>query len=271
MEKFGLLALQGGSGGGGGLPPVTSADNGKVLAVENGSWAAADNDFVVSFTKSGSTWSADKLMTDIADAVSAKKRVYGKVAASLVSSNSTFSTETFLLPLFAKPATISYGYQFGGAYQTGTTTLFVNIVVALVPPLNQAVTAYVKEIELAPAPLVVNYTITGQPSGNAYLLSADKTYSEIAEAVLEGREIKAVLSMGDHRLTLPHISDGTGFIAFSGVTQFNEAWVVFHIVTLNSGGSVSSSGLIIPLNTTQMSYNTTSGELAITNVPEVSA
>lgn len=53
MEKFGLLALQGGRGGGG-LPPVTSSDNGKVLAVENGKWTAVDKSpLVVTYAITG--------------------------------------------------------------------------------------------------------------------------------------------------------------------------------------------------------------------------
>ena len=41
-ETYALIKAQGGGGGGGaGLPSVTGADNGKVLSVVNGAWAAA--------------------------------------------------------------------------------------------------------------------------------------------------------------------------------------------------------------------------------------
>ena len=39
-ETYALLKAQGGGGGGSDLPSVTDADNGKVLSVVNGAWAA---------------------------------------------------------------------------------------------------------------------------------------------------------------------------------------------------------------------------------------
>lgn len=39
-ETYALLKGQGGGGGGSDLPSVTAADNGKVLSVVNGAWAA---------------------------------------------------------------------------------------------------------------------------------------------------------------------------------------------------------------------------------------
>ena len=55
------------------LPPVSSSDNGKVLAVENGGWAAADNLFVV--TASGTPKTLDKTASEISAAVSSGKDV----------------------------------------------------------------------------------------------------------------------------------------------------------------------------------------------------
>lgn len=71
-------------GGGSGLPPVTSSDNGKVLAVENGVWAAADKSpLVVTYTITGqpvdnsNPLSYSHTLTQIAAALAAGREVLG--------------------------------------------------------------------------------------------------------------------------------------------------------------------------------------------------
>lgn len=53
------------------LPPVSSTDNGKVLAVENGAWAAANNLFLVTVENNA----ADKTFADTLSAINAGKAV----------------------------------------------------------------------------------------------------------------------------------------------------------------------------------------------------
>ena len=164
MEKFGLLAL-GGRGGGGGLPPVTSADNGKVLAVENGSWAAADK-----------------------------------------------------------------------------------------------------------SPLVVTYTITGQPVDNSYPLSYSHTLAQIAAAQAAGREVLGYLVFNGIPASAPAIvkAAALGEMEYSGIAFMGSSgWMslqIDHSIDIND---VESATLFLAvLNTTQMAFDSTTGTLYINNVPE---
>ena len=55
MDAITLAMIKGLGGGGSSLPPVTPSDNGKVLAVENGAWAARDMTFVYAVRESDGT------------------------------------------------------------------------------------------------------------------------------------------------------------------------------------------------------------------------
>lgn len=258
-----------------------------------------NNDFVVTFTKSGSTWSADKNNAVISDAVSAGKRVIGKVAANLVTDKSAFQGQTFLLPLMASNSLYGAGsgYPFCGVFQTDTITLFVNIVIGLTSYLAQVVTAYIKEITLPELPSVtaldeykvltvgnaglwhendachtVTYTVTGQPVDGVYPLYTDIALSDIQFALGKHANIRATLTVGTDTAILSPASIGTYYVRFSNVVMWNGVWSIFsieHFVDQND--TETCQGYIIPINTTVMSYNTTSGKLAITNVPEVTA
>lgn len=74
-ETIALIKAFGNGGGGGGLPSVTSSDNGKVLAVKDGAWAADSNLFVAEF--SGSPLTCNKTYQEIVDAVNAGRAVIG--------------------------------------------------------------------------------------------------------------------------------------------------------------------------------------------------
>ena len=54
-----------GEGRGAGVPPVTTADNGKVAKVENGAWAAVDAKLVVTITEVSGRYTADKTIDEI--------------------------------------------------------------------------------------------------------------------------------------------------------------------------------------------------------------
>ena len=57
-----------GEGGGAGVPPVTTADNGKVAKVENGAWAAVDDKLIVTITEASGRYTADKTIDEILSA-----------------------------------------------------------------------------------------------------------------------------------------------------------------------------------------------------------
>lgn len=262
MEKFGLLALQGGGGSGGGLPPVTSADNGKALTVVNGEWAAAEDEFVVTFTKSGSTWSADKNSLDIYDALSAKKRVYGKVAGSSVTGDGYVSLYTLLVPL--EGTSNNSGYVFGGAYQSDANTVFCTFIINGI-----SVTAYTKTVAIDPEPLVVTYTITGLPTDNRYPMSSSHTLAQIRTALETGREVKSYSIFGSDEVRFPligcHYTDGDfDSAAFNGVALINGVWAFLCINQYTNGVIEEAKGIIIPVITGTMEYNSITNTLAFT-------
>jgi len=61
-----------GGGGGSSLPPVTSSDNGKVLAVKDGAWAATSNAYIITTTNGKS----DKTVDEIHDAINMGRTVF---------------------------------------------------------------------------------------------------------------------------------------------------------------------------------------------------
>lgn len=86
-EDDGWTEMQAGGGGGGGgssLPSVTSADNGKVLAVENGAWAASEQGkkFIVTLTPTSPDFSGtmDKTVAEINSAYEAGQEIWFTLA-----------------------------------------------------------------------------------------------------------------------------------------------------------------------------------------------
>ena len=78
-EEMYLDAIASGSGGGGSaLPAVTSDDNGKMLTVVDGAWAADNNRFVVTCTPTAADFSGtmDKTVAEILIAWNAGKEIY---------------------------------------------------------------------------------------------------------------------------------------------------------------------------------------------------
>lgn len=269
MDRDAIIAAMmfggSGSGGGSGLPDVTISDNGKSLKVVSGAWAAADDEFVVTFTKSGAMWLSDYGQSDITNAVNAKKRVYGKVNGGSITDDANVSHYSLLLPL--EGTSTQYGCVFGGALQSATNTVFCTFVV-----YGLVVTAYTKTVAIpdaiAPAPFVVNYTITGQ-SGNTYTLSADATLAQILAAKAAGREIKAVLTTIEGTAELPLTTSGLTFVCFSMAAPYDLAYSLFAVSHYTNDGVETAEGRIVPISTIQMSYNPSTDELSITNVPEV--
>lgn len=84
MNTGETIALIKAIGGGGSLPSVTSEDNGKVLAVKDGAWAASEQGkkFIVTLTPYDETFSGgvmDKTVGEIKQAVDAGMEVWFQV------------------------------------------------------------------------------------------------------------------------------------------------------------------------------------------------
>lgn len=125
-EQYLAAIAEGGSGGGSALPSVTAADNGKILLVEDGAWVVDENDFVVTFNKSGSTWTTDASFDAIEAAFTAGKNIYGQTAGANVTTDTSVRSFTLILPLSGFSST--YGFVFGGSYQSQTNTIFATII-----------------------------------------------------------------------------------------------------------------------------------------------
>lgn len=254
-----IAALIFGGSGGGGLPAVTSSDNGKSLKVVSGAWAAADDEFVVTFTKNGSVWSADKGEDEIKAAITAKKRVFGKVNGSSITEDNNIKMYTVIVPLEGTSA--SHGTVFGGALQSVTNTIFCTFIV-----YGLVVTAYTKTVAIAPAPLYVNFTITGAAVDNVYPLSADKTLAEIDAAIKAGADVIGTCNIGGQDTPQARIASTkytNGDLSFVGFTILGTVGgsPVMGVVEYDTNGA---SLTMIPLSTAQMTYDSGTGTLAIT-------
>ena len=83
MDAVTLAMIKGLGGGGSSLPSVSAADNGKVLAVENGAWAASEQGkkFIVTLTPTSPDYSGtmDKTAKEITDAYNAGQDIWFKI------------------------------------------------------------------------------------------------------------------------------------------------------------------------------------------------
>lgn len=108
-EVFLDAIAKGGGGGSGSLPPVTSADNGKVLAVEDGAWAASEQGkkFIVTLTPTALDYSGtmDKTVAEINAAYEAGMEIwfrlitgastYYDIAVTVIDCNETVDYPAF--------------------------------------------------------------------------------------------------------------------------------------------------------------------------------
>ena len=79
-----IARKSGGGGGGSALPAVTSADNGKVLWVVDGAWAADDKRFVVTCTPTAADYSGtmNKSIEEIRAAYYAGKEIWFEISGA---------------------------------------------------------------------------------------------------------------------------------------------------------------------------------------------
>lgn len=102
QEQYLDAIAKAGGGGGSALPSVTTADNGKVLGVVDGAWAAEDKRFVVKLTPTAQDYSGtmDKSIEEISAAYYAGKEIWfelsGGSAVPLFAADVTSGGLTFL-------------------------------------------------------------------------------------------------------------------------------------------------------------------------------
>ena len=182
-ETIALIKALGKGGGGGGssLPSVTSADNGKVLTVDDGAWAADSNLFLVTVT--GTT--SDKSRSEILDAIEKGRSVV------LIKGTSRF---------FPSGQDNSYIYFINETKIANDR--YLNVIA-----VNESKFATADKLYMLPCPsssdngkeLIINnssivyqakkFIVTLTPTAVDYSGTMDKTIAEINAAYVSGKEI----------------------------------------------------------------------------------
>ena len=172
--------LNGSGGGGSSLPSVTSADNGKVLGVVDGAWAAASNALIVSINGNASSHTA----LEIKAAVDSGRPVFA------VDSNGTFFA---LSQCATNGATFASIFGVSNAVQkrfVGTTGGVTSYNCSIVPSVAVSEDGF----ELvgkngAWAKQKKKFVVTLTPTSEDFSGTMDKTPAEITAAYEAGQEI----------------------------------------------------------------------------------
>lgn len=168
MEEYLAAIAEAASSGGSSLPPVTSSDNGKVLAVKDGAWAAGMQEYWIPVEAVGTTLSipADKGM-EVALALNnaAQYFVRGIKIGTTLYAGYVENTGAFIVPL-AKSNMSSLGYDCAGKIHIAN---------------NSGVYA----VTIEPDKFIVTLT----PTSPDYSGTMDKTVAEINAAYEAGQEI----------------------------------------------------------------------------------
>lgn len=184
-ETIALIKAFGNGGGSGSLPPVTSEDNGKVLAVKDGAWAADSNLFVVNMPTYNT---ADKTYAETVAAVEAGKNVVvtwnGKVYTLLEKTASEM--------LFVGNTAVSSNLIFGsaGIVRFKSTSISVADVFRFLNNPNTADNGSELIVKNgAWAMQKKKFIVTLTPTDLDYSGTMDKTANEITAAYEAGQEI----------------------------------------------------------------------------------
>lgn len=162
------------------IPSVSASDNGKVLTVADGAWAAANNLFLVTKPNVGD---ADKTFQEIVDAYNAGKSVFLDYNSNTYALSCTTSSAVHFICLKANSADVYC------AYITSSNTFYGNkkSILPTVAAANNGSEMIVKDgaWTLQKKKFIVTLT----PTSPDYSGTMDKTVAEINAAYEAGQEI----------------------------------------------------------------------------------
>lgn len=207
MDAVTLAMIKGlGGSGGSSLPSVTSSDNGKVLAVENGAWAAVANIVPITFTyNENNTYGSYDIISVLPDALSVS-----------FSGGPYDLMDNVVFRRFGKAFQIYPIYQ-GTMLVGGTTSIYT-------------FTAYVS-LALSGETYSVNfinddtiktnkYLVTLTPTALDYSGTMDKTVAEIWNAHNSGQYIVFRFMMGETEYydIIPNLFQHVDGVSYGGIS-----------------------------------------------------
>ena len=236
VEQY-LAAIAAKLPGGGGLPPVTASDAGKVATVDNSGVWGAENEvfyFDVAYNSSDGSYTAQSVnREELVDAINKGKRFAMRYTDENhlttiidVQSFGTSSTEKSANALFIGVATISDNSD------TGFTT--INLFASVSPDEDPSVT------ETDVVALILNhdnrFIVTLTPTSADYSGTMDKTVAEINAAYEAGQEIVFRIYGSptlyyDINATLSSKAASDGVPSFAGYGILTEKFIVFETTT----------------------------------------
>lgn len=181
-ETIALIKAFGNGGGGSSLPSVTSYDNGKVLAVKDGAWAADSNLFIVTKV-SGNT--ADKTLDEVKAAVAAGMTVMLKYTNSR--DVAIYAGEYYgVLYFVTAQSDATYNYMF--SMSGGNSLTQVKWPKLPMPSASDNGSELIVK-NGAWAKQQKKFVVTLTPTSSDYSGTMDKTVAEITAAYEAGQEI----------------------------------------------------------------------------------
>ena len=299
MDREAMIAalIFGGSGSGGGLPAVTSADNGKILGVKNGAWASDKAALIVPIMTMNDVGGAvsctmgDRL-SGIYEAYHAGKAVlftrpvangenYVGVLQNIVLNNSTYTASAVLIggenAYKKKVVVFAEGPATTTAWIGGSTTFLTTADGSLLPAVTGSDNGKVLGVANGAwgavadkgEPFYVTFTITGLPSDNVYPCSVDKTIADIVAAKAAGKNVIGTANLGGIIGTAPlnaMIDDGQGGIDevnFIVLGVMNGAPTMMTLNIIAAHGTETAQLVMTPLSVARMTYDSDTQTLAI--------
>lgn len=189
--------------GGGGLPEVTSADNGKVLGVVNGAWDKTESKGLVvatiTYNVGLSGYICDKTNEEILAAIAAGNTVVAKYGDNLYRLAKYLTTGD--KTIYFEWSNPSSNYQVKKEFRVGAlgvTTYFEHTVLPTVTASNAGTGLIVSDGgNWVDERLTydVEFQMAGAPSGNDYPLYTATPLTDILKKIQQGRPVVAALDV----------------------------------------------------------------------------